>query len=150
MTIRRKATGHFELPISAAEAIDYFTPEGERGWAPGWDPTYPEGTPSETPGTVFITSHGEHDTIWTIHHIDREACTSAYSRHSIGQWAGTVSVRCDDQGTHGCIVTVDYDTTVLPGGDPTILHHFDASAYAEMMNEWATRVADALTSASGT
>ncbi len=147
MTKRRSATGQFELPITAAEAIGFVTPEGERGWAPGWDPTYPEGSPSEAPGTVFITSHGDHDTIWTIHDIDREGCTSAYSRHNIGNWAGTVRVRCDDDGPHGCIVTVDYDTTVLPGGDLKILHHFGESAYREMMDEWATRVTGALAAA---
>ena len=147
--MRRRATGAFALPISATEAIGCFTPEGEKDWAPGWDPSYPEGTPSETPGTVFITSHGEQDTIWTIHHIDRERCTSAYSRHSIGKWAGTVQVRCDDQGPQGCVVTVDYDTTALPGADPKILHHFDDAAYKEMMDEWATRVTTALSSAAG-
>jgi hypothetical protein len=139
MTNRRGITGTFELPIPAANAIGYFTPEGERGWAPGWDPTYPEGRPSEAPGTVFITSHGDQDTIWTIHHIDREEFTSAYSRHNVGNWAGTVRVRCDDQGD-SCVVTVEYDTTILPGGDPSILHQFDGKSYEAMMNEWATRV----------
>ena len=140
MTKRRSASGQFELPVPAAEAIGYFTPEGERGWAPGWDPSYPEGTPSEAPGTVFITSHGDQDTVWTIHHIDRERFTSAYSRHNVGNWAGTVKVRCEDQGTDSCVVTVEYDTTILPGGDPSILHHFDGPSYEAMMNEWATRV----------
>jgi len=140
MTMRRSARGQFELPIPAAEAIGFFTPEGERDWAPGWHPTYPDGIPSETPGTVFITSHGDDETIWTIHHIDREGCTSAYSRHNVGNWAGIVQVRCDDQAAGRCVVNVEYDTTVLPGGDPSVLHHFDGPSYEAMMNEWATRV----------
>ncbi len=144
MTTRRRATGHFELPISAAEAIGYFTPEGERDWAPGWDPTYPEGTPSEELGTVFVTRHDDQETVWVVLGIDRETCTSAYSRHNVGNWAGTVRVRCEDRGADSCVVTVDYDTTVLPGGDPSILHHFEGSAYEEMMEHWATAVRSAL------
>jgi hypothetical protein len=140
MSNRRSATGTFELPIPAAKAIGYFTPEGERDWAPGWNPTYPAGSPSETRGTVFITSHGDQDTIWTIHHIDRDGFTSAYSRCNVGNWAGTVQVRCRDQGAESCVVTVEYDTTVLPGGDTSILHHFDEAHYEAMMSEWATRV----------
>ena len=138
--MRHRATGSFDLPIPAAEAISYFTPEGERDWAPGWDPIYPAGEVSETPGTVFITSHGDDQTIWTIHAIDRAACAAAYSRHNVDKWAGTVSVRCEDIGSQGCTVTVDYDTTVLPGGDLAILHHFDDEAYEEMMNHWSEAV----------
>ena len=140
MMMRRQATGTFELPISAAEAIGYFTPEGERDWAPGWDPQYPTGEATETPGTVFITSHGDDHTIWTVHAIDREACTAAYTRHNAGKWAGTVKIRCEDTRSPGCTVTVDYDTTVLPGADPAILHHFDDQSYREMMNHWSEAV----------
>ena len=144
--MRSRATGQFELPIAAAEAIGLFTPEGERDWAPAWDPSYPEGTRSETPGTVFITSHGDQDTVWVIHHIDRDRFTSAYTRHNIGNWAGTVQVRCTDRGLDGCVVAVDYDTTVLPGGDPAILHHFEEASYGAMMVEWQTLITDALSS----
>lgn len=138
--MRRKATGSFELPIPSSEAIGYFTPEGERDWAPGWDPSYPAGEASEIPGTVFVTSHGHDETIWTIHRIDRTTCTAAYTRHNVGKWAGTVRVRCEDTGSQGCKVTVDYDTTVLPGGDPSVLHHFDQGAYGEMMNHWSEAI----------
>jgi hypothetical protein len=57
--MRRRASGSFELPIPASAGIGFFTPEGERRWVPGWDPAYPSGEPSETPGTVFITEHGD-------------------------------------------------------------------------------------------
>ena len=142
--MRRQASGHFGLPIPASEAIDYFTPEGERGWVPGWDPTYPAGDVSEAPGTVFVTSHGDDQTIWTIHTIDRERLTAAYTRHNVGQWAGTVSVRCEDAGAQVCEVTVTYDTTVLPGGDPAILHQFEDEPYKEMMNHWSEAVRQTL------
>ena len=88
---------------------------------------------------MFITSHGDRDTVWTIHYIDRDGFTSAYSRHNIGNWAGTVKVRCEDEGD-SCLVTVEYDTTLLPGGDSSILNHFDGPSYEAMMDGWATRI----------
>lgn len=142
--MRSQATRSFELPIPASEAIRYFTPEGERGWAPGWDPTYPAGEVSETPGTVFVTSHGDDQTIWTIHAIDRDGYTAAYTRHNVGKWAGTVSVRCENAGPQRSEVTVTYDTTVLPGGDPSILRQFDDDSYEEMMSHWSEAVRQTL------
>jgi hypothetical protein len=119
MTLRSQTSGQFRLPVSATEAIDFFTPEGERSWAPGWDPTYPAREVSETPGTVFITQHGDTEIFWVVVKIDRETNTSAYSRITPGHHAGTVSVNCVDAQEGGCVVHVTYDMTLLPGGDPT-------------------------------
>ena len=30
----------FELPLPMPEAFRFFEPEGERAWAPGWNPAY--------------------------------------------------------------------------------------------------------------
>ena len=140
MTLRRKASGQFELPITAAEAIYFFTPEGERPWAPGWDPTYPSGEATETPGTVFVTVHGDTETFWVVESIDRKANTAAYSRVTPGQHAGTVRVRCDDRGDDTCVISVKYDMTSLDSDDPHVLDHFDEESFAKMMEHWATAV----------
>ncbi|MDH3306895.1 MAG: hypothetical protein OEO77_05195 [Acidimicrobiia bacterium] len=144
MTRRRRPSGHFELPIPASTAIGFFTPEGERGWAPGWDPTYPSGEPSETAGTVFVTGHGDTETVWVIEKIDREAHTSAYSRLTPGHHAGAVRVRCDDQPGGRCVVSVEYDMTALSPDDPQALDGYDDENFEAMMTEWATKVTAAL------
>ena len=64
--MKRVGEGQFELPIAAAEAINLFTPEGERAWAPGWSPEYPAGEASESTGTVFTTD----DRDWELRHAD--------------------------------------------------------------------------------
>jgi hypothetical protein len=145
MTLRHKASGRFELPIPAADAIGLFTPEGERDWAPGWNPTYPSGEPSETSGTVFVTRHGETETVWVIERIDRAAHTSAYARITAGHHAGTVRVRCHDESGGRCVVSVEYDMTALPESHPHVLDAYDEDSFAAMMNEWATRTAATLT-----
>jgi hypothetical protein len=142
--MRRTATGRFELPIPASEAIEYFTPEGERRWVPGWNPTYPTGEASESPGTVFTTSHGEIETVWVIERIDRTRNTSAYARITPAHHAGTVRVGCEDQPNRQCIVTVDYDMTALIPSHPEILDAYDDDSFKAMMNEWLTGVTSAL------
>jgi hypothetical protein len=138
--MRRTATGQFELPIPASEAIDYFTPEGERRWVPEWNPAYPAGRPAETDGTVFVTSHGDTETIWVIDSIDRTAHTSAYSRITINHHAGTVKVDCADQADGRCFVTVNYEMTSLNPQQPEILDAYNEPSFNAMMNEWATGV----------
>ena len=144
MIKRRSAHGEFILPVSAADAIGFFTPEGERDWVPGWNPIYPEGEASETPGTVFTTAHGHVQIVWVIHHIDRAEGSAAYSRITPGHHAGTVRVRCTDQESCRCAVTVDYEMTALTDGNPTALDAYDEASFETMMEQWATMVAGIL------
>ena len=55
-SVRRRVAGQLELDLTPHEAIELFTPEGERSWAPGWSPVYVDAEPNETPGTVFTTA----------------------------------------------------------------------------------------------
>jgi len=144
MIKRQTAHGEFVLPVSAVTAIGLFTPEGEREWVPGWNPTYPEGEPSETAGTVFITTHGHAQIAWVIHHIDRAEGSAAYSRVTAGHHAGTVTVRCTDHETDRCTVTVDYDMTALTDTNPAVLEAYNTESFAAMMEHWATTVTSIL------
>ncbi len=143
MANRRVSSGGFDLPLTASVAIGWFTPEGERAWVPGWNPVYPEGQPSELPGTVFTTSHGPAPTVWVIQGIDRAVGGSSYSRLTVGHHAGVVRVRCRDQ-VGGCRVTVEYDMTVLPGCDPSGLDAYDEPHFAAMMDDWAAKLLAAI------
>lgn len=127
--------------MSAKAAIGFFTPEGERQWVLGWNPVYPGGEPSETPGTVFTTDSGGVDTIWLVHEIDRARCRAAYVRVTPGHHAGTVRVSCGDGPTDGwCTVDVTYEMSLLPGGDPSVMDAYDNGPFKAMLDEWATEV----------
>ncbi|MEA2001829.1 MAG: hypothetical protein U9N84_08105 [Actinomycetota bacterium] len=142
--MKRVVSGKFELPVSAAEAIRFFTPEGERVWVPGWNPVYPAGEASESSGTVFTTYAGGVETIWVVQKISRNGYSCAYSRVTPGHHAGTVKVQCVDQADGGCVVMVAYDMSLLPGSDPTELDPYDDPSFAAMMGEWANEVSGAL------
>ena len=143
MTVKRRASGEFALPVSAAEAIAHFTPEGERAWAIGWDPTYPAGEISEESGTVFVTSHGATKTFWVIEEINRKAQTAAYALVTAGERAGTVRVRCEDDAG-GCRVDVEYNMTALDANHPEVLDMYEAEAFGAMMHHWSAAVRKAL------
>ena len=138
--MRRVVSGGFELGVPAEAAIHYFTPEGERAWAPGWNPIYVDGQLSEAPGTVFVTDAHGVDTIWLIHRIDRVACSAAYARVTPGHHAGTVHVQVANRGSEGCWVAVAYDMSLLPGADPAVMDAYDDEAFEAMMTHWAQAV----------
>ena len=54
--MRQQSSGEFSVSLPLADAIACFTPEGERTWVPGWDPSYAARQMSESPGPVFITA----------------------------------------------------------------------------------------------
>ena len=143
--MKRVVSGEFDLPISAAEAINYFTPEGERAWVPKWNPVYPAGAASESSGTVFLTDADGVETIWVVQRINRRGYSAAFSRVTPGRHAGTVRVQCEDQeDDDGCVVKLTYDLTLLPGSDPAVLDAYDDPSFAAMMDEWAAGIAKAL------
>lgn len=60
---------HFSIDAPAPRVFELVTPEGERQWAPGWNPRYL--TPSKlTERTVFETGGAHHPRIWIIDALD--------------------------------------------------------------------------------
>ncbi len=93
---RIRCSGTVRLPPGITAPLALFTPEGERAWATGWDPSYPA-RPAEDdsePGTVFQTRHGPHAGTWIV--ASREPGRSIrYTRVIADQDAGTVTVTLD-------------------------------------------------------
>ena len=120
--------GSIFLPVPPGRAAQLFTPEGERAWAPGWDPAYPGGAD----GPVFTTHDGE--TVWVALGGLR------YARVTPGVQAGTVAVRLEPDGD-GTRARVTYDLTAL--SDAADLEGF-AAGFDALMDSWERHIAAAL------
>jgi hypothetical protein len=133
--------GTVRVPLPPADALPLFTPEGERTWAEGWDPTFPAGDVDDTaPGTVFVTDADEAQTVWVV--ADRSASSMRYARITPGVWGGTVEVSCSEDGAH-TVAEVTYDLTALsPGAEPGLRDFADG--YEDFMGEWERAIAAAL------
>ena len=120
-------SGTVRVALRPERAHHYFTPEGERAWAPGWDPAYPGDH-----GGVFTTHDGA--TIWL------DLGDLRYARVTPGVQAGTVAVDLapDNGGTRA---TVTYDLTAL-GPDADLAGFRDG--FGAMMAAWEEHIAAAL------
>ena len=131
--------GEVRVPVAVDEALRLFTPRGEREWAEGWDPAFPDGDADDSaPGTVFTTeADGGGQAIWIVAH--RTERSIRYARAIPGRWAGTVEVRCEPAGAE-TVAHVTYDLTVLDDAERPRLREF-AAGYADHMAEWEQELA---------
>jgi hypothetical protein len=115
----------------------FFSPEGERAWAPGWQPEYlhpRSGSP--VPGLVFRTAAGGEHTVWLLLRYDRTTCEAEYVRVVPGSRIGTVEVRCRQAAEHATEVTITYRLTALAEAGNETLSRFSEDAFARMLEEW--------------
>ena len=140
---RVRLHGTLAVQVPPAEAIELFTPSGERDWADGWDPSFPAPAADETePGTVFETG-GHGSLTWIV--VARESGRSIkYAVVAPGVRAGTIEVGCADDGSGATTATVTYDMTALSADGERWLAEF-AAEYDGYLDHWR----DAITTAIG-
>ncbi len=138
-TLNRSAEITVGLPPDQALAL--FTAEGERRWAEGWNPRYPQPDRRDGPGAVFTTAHGVHETTWVM--VDDRPDGVRYARVAHGLTAGTVAVDVVASAHETTRVRVTYDLTALTPSGEAWLAHLEA-AYPSEIASWATHIAAAL------
>ena len=136
--MRVQLTGSFTLAAPLDRVMPLFTAEGERAWAPGWEPTYADRDVHEV-GQVWTTA-GPPLTTWVTVQADETAVR--YARVAEGESAGIVTVSCapTDAGTE---VTVSYDLSALSPAGAERLPQF-ASSYEQMLEHWRQHTSQAL------
>ena len=130
------------MHVPAAQAIELFTPSGERRWAHGWDPSFPAPAADETePGTVFETA-ADGSLTWVV--VARESGRSIkYAVVAPGIRAGTIEVACTDDGSGAATATVTYDMTALSADGERWLAEF-AAGYDGYLDHWCHAIAAAI------
>ena len=139
--LRARLTGTVFVGLPAKEAFALFTPDGERAWAKGWEPRFPNPDGEETePGTVFLTSHSGSESIWTV--TECEAGVSiGYAVTTPGERGGLVKVVCEP-GPNGTRATVTYDLTALSAEANEGVRRF-AAGYPTFLDHWERSIAEA-------
>lgn len=134
--------GAITVLCGGAEALELFTPEGERGWVADWSPDYlfRAGGGDEI-DTVFRTQHGGERTEWIVLDHDLEALTLAYARLTPGSRVGTVTVSIEPIDDTSCWAEICYEMTATSEAGNATLRAFDSKAFAAMLADWEGRLA---------
>lgn len=136
-----KALHRFSLPLSAAEALELFTPEGERLWIAEWDPTYMYPANGETiEGMVFVTGAGRDLTFWTMVDFDIVRHRVRYTRVTPGSRSTIVEVVCVPGGERHCHVEVSYALTGLSDQGNAEIEAFIGDTYVAMIEGWRDKI----------
>jgi len=146
MNVRVLCEGQLSLPLTVAEAVPLFTPEGERRWAgSAWDPVYaiPDAAGhGSAPGTVFTTESDGGAAIWIV--LDRREDGISYARVAPGRIAGTITVSCAQAAAPDQTrVTVSYDVTSLSPEGAAFARQLEAE-YDEFLESWRREILAAL------
>jgi hypothetical protein len=137
--MRVRLTGSFEVPGTLDVVLPLFTAEGERRWAPGWEPVWADESHQHEVGEVWTTGTPP-STTWIT--VDTGANHVRYARVAIDDSAGLVTVTCtEDSGQ--TTVTVDYDLTALSDAGAERLEQF-AAGYDDMLAHWQHHTSRAL------
>ena len=128
-----------ELDVNRPRAatLALFTAEGERAWAPGWDPAFPAPERTEGAGAVFVTAHAEQTTTWVM--VDQGEHGVRYARFTPGVTAGTVAVTVIASDSTSTRVRVSYDLTALSPDGARWLKTF-ADEFVAYISHWEAAI----------
>jgi hypothetical protein len=140
----------FHLDAPRSQVFPLFTAEGERAWAPGWNPEMLSG--AEERGSAFRTKHDNgQETIWVVTEYRPQVGRVSYARAALGSNIGLVDVVCTDSAAGGTNVSVRYTLTALSESGRAFVSHFLTSEhYSQMIEEWHTAATQALARLSST
>lgn len=135
-TITCSAELIIQRPVEATLAM--FTAEGEREWAPGWNPTFPAPERTEGVGAVFVTGDALDVTAWVM--VDQDEHGVRYARVTPGATAGTVAVTVVQSDPSHTRLRVSYVLTALSTEGVHWLERF-AGDFVAYISNWEAALA---------
>ena len=127
----------FELPMALSRAFALFEPEGERAWAPGWDPKYVHPADGRAQkGMVFTTDADGEETLWLVLRHEPGAGAVEYARITPGNRAAIVRVLCEALARDSTRVTVSYEYTGLSEAGNAYVRSMDEPRFKEFIESW--------------
>jgi Polyketide cyclase / dehydrase and lipid transport len=135
-------TFHLNAPV--ARVFPLFTAEGERAWAPGWEPRALSG--SEERGSAFITTaHGGATVTWIVTDYRPAEGHVSYARLVQDSNIGIVDVTCTGAAGGGTDISVRYTLTAISKAGESFVAAFLADQhYTTMIEQWQLATSKAL------
>ncbi len=126
----------FHLAAPVGRVLPLFTAEGERAWAPGWNPEKLSGDLER--GSTFRTrNEAGLETVWVVAEYSPAEGRASYARVALGSNIGLVDVHCVPAAGGGTQVTVRYTLTGLDEAGRAFVEAFLApEAYRAMIGAW--------------
>ena len=130
-------SGGFALSMPPDLAFPYFSPIGEKVWAPGWDPEllHPPGV-EWAAGLVFRTKSEHGEATWVVTALDREHHAVEYHKLEPDRAVTKVSVTCRARGAHETDVQVTYFLVGLSEIGNQVVQSMTPESYEERMKNW--------------
>ncbi len=139
--------GSFDLDAAADKALPFFTPEGERLWAKGWNPqpVYPEqdSVVFQT-NAVFRVDEGSERSLWTIVEANPQAHSAEYVYVVEGERLSRVRVEVQPLSPNRCHVHVHYVHTAISERGMQFLSGLTHEGFEEKMRDWQSRITAAM------
>jgi hypothetical protein len=134
----------FHLDTPRSQVFPLFTAQGERAWAPGWNPEILSG--AEERGSAFRTRHEDGlETVWVVAEYKPLEGRVSYARTALGSNIGLVDVACTESAAGGTDVSVRYTLTPLSeAGRAFVTNFLKTEQYTKMIEEWRTATVKAL------
>ncbi len=135
-------TFHLNAPL--ARVFPLFTAQGERAWAPGWEPRILSG--SEERGSAFVTNAHNGGTItWIVTDYRPTDGRVSYARLVQDSNIGMVDVTCTEPARGGTDISVRYTlTAVSEAGESFVAQFLADQHYTTMIEEWRVATSKAL------
>jgi len=135
-------TFHLNAPL--ARVFPLFTAEGERAWAPGWEPRILSG--SKERGSAFITTgHNGSTVTWIVTDFRPSEGRVSYARLVQDSNIGIVDVVCTEPAGGGTDISVRYTlTAVSEAGRHFVAQFLSEQHYTTMIDEWRVATSKAL------
>jgi hypothetical protein len=136
--------GTFHLNAPRERVFPLFTVEGERAWAPGWQPRILSGSGER--GSAFITTAHDGGTVtWIVTDYRPAAGRVSYARLVQDSNIGIVDVVCTEPAGGGTDISVRYTLTpVSEAGQAFVVRFLSDPHYTTMIDEWRVATSKAL------
>jgi len=129
----------FDMVVPIEELFPLFSPEGEKGWVPGWDYENVMGTTELSEDYVFLTrkhDHGTRDAIWIVKKYDPKSHVVQYYKIEPDEKIGVVTVECTELEAERTNVQVTYKYMALSATGEKFVSEFSEDVYDKFIGEW--------------